>query len=54
LRTCSSVGDIDVFQICANQSIDEDILRELEQMEKESDLDDILSYRSAAEHELQV
>ncbi|XP_059429987.1 uncharacterized protein LOC132163636 isoform X3 [Corylus avellana] len=35
------------------QSIDEDILRELEQMEKESDLDDILSYRSAAEHELQ-
>ncbi|KAF5748859.1 putative vacuolar protein sorting-associated protein 13B-like isoform X3 [Tripterygium wilfordii] len=35
------------------QSIDEYILRELEQMEKESDIDDILSYRSAAEHELQ-
>ncbi|XP_021627253.1 uncharacterized protein LOC110625875 isoform X2 [Manihot esculenta] len=35
------------------QSIDEYILRELELMEKESDLDDILSYRSAAEHELQ-
>ncbi|KAF3943895.1 hypothetical protein CMV_029587, partial [Castanea mollissima] len=35
------------------QSVDEDILRELEKMEKESDVDDILSYRSAAEHELQ-
>jgi hypothetical protein len=36
-----------------DQLVDEDILQELEQMEKESDIDDILSYRSAAEHELQ-
>ncbi|KAK6259268.1 hypothetical protein SCA6_013742 [Theobroma cacao] len=36
-----------------DQPIDESIIRELEQMEKESDIDDILSYRSAAEHELQ-
>ncbi|KAF2317618.1 hypothetical protein GH714_025698 [Hevea brasiliensis] len=35
------------------QSIDEYILGELELMEKESDIDDILSYRAAAEHELQ-
>ncbi|XP_050228405.1 uncharacterized protein LOC126677693 isoform X2 [Mercurialis annua] len=35
------------------QSIDEFIVRELEQMEKESDIDDILCYRSAGEHELQ-
>ncbi|XP_057987743.1 uncharacterized protein LOC110642362 isoform X2 [Hevea brasiliensis] len=34
-------------------SIDEYILGELELMEKESDIDDILSYRAAAEHELQ-
>ncbi|XP_022765514.1 uncharacterized protein LOC111310374 isoform X3 [Durio zibethinus] len=36
-----------------DQPIDESIIRDLEQMEKESDIDDILSYRSAAEHELQ-
>lgn len=42
------------FLIWHYQSIDEYILRELELMEKELDLDDILSYRSAAEHELQV
>lgn len=35
------------------QAIDESVVRELEQMEKESDVDDILSYRSAAECELQ-
>lgn len=35
------------------QPIDEEILCKLEQMEKESDIDDILSYRSTAEHELQ-
>ncbi|KAF7824639.1 putative vacuolar protein sorting-associated protein 13A isoform A [Senna tora] len=35
------------------QPVDEDVLQELEQMEKESDLDDILNYRSAAEHEMQ-
>ncbi|CAI0559649.1 unnamed protein product [Linum tenue] len=35
------------------QPIDEDILRELEEIEKESDVDDILRYRSAAESELQ-
>ncbi|CAK9158557.1 unnamed protein product, partial [Ilex paraguariensis] len=35
------------------QVIDDDIVRELEQMEKESDIDDILTYRSAAERELQ-
>ncbi|KDO50191.1 hypothetical protein CISIN_1g0000282mg, partial [Citrus sinensis] len=35
------------------QAIDESVVRELEQMEKESDVDDILSYRSAAERELQ-
>ncbi|KAF6145936.1 hypothetical protein GIB67_007955, partial [Kingdonia uniflora] len=33
------------------QAVDKDSLQELEQMEKESDLDDILSYRSIAEHE---
>ena len=37
-----------------NQSVDEFILRELEQMEKEFEIDDILNYRSAAECELQV
>ncbi|KAL5806155.1 hypothetical protein ACOSQ4_028888 [Xanthoceras sorbifolium] len=36
-----------------DQSIDESIVRELEQMEKDSDIDDILSYRSTAECELQ-
>ncbi|KAA3464735.1 vacuolar protein sorting-associated protein 13A-like [Gossypium australe] len=36
-----------------DQPIDESLIRDLEQMEKESDIDDILSYRSAAEHELQ-
>ncbi|XP_048230004.1 uncharacterized protein LOC8267449 isoform X1 [Ricinus communis] len=35
------------------QAIDEFIFRELEQMEKEFDIDDILNYRSAAERELQ-
>ncbi|XP_031373509.1 uncharacterized protein LOC116188354 isoform X3 [Punica granatum] len=35
------------------QSIDEEILLELEQMEKDSDVDDILSYRAVAEHKLQ-
>ncbi|WCJ32878.1 hypothetical protein M5689_014275 [Euphorbia peplus] len=35
------------------ESINEYILGELEQMEKEFDIDDILSYRSAAESELQ-
>nr|KYP76317.1 Putative vacuolar protein sorting-associated protein 13A [Cajanus cajan] len=32
--------------------VDDDILQDLEQMEKESDLDDILNYRSAAEYEM--
>lgn len=36
------------------QAIDEYVVQELEQMEKESDIDDILSYRSTAEQELQV
>ncbi|KAK8498349.1 hypothetical protein V6N12_032902 [Hibiscus sabdariffa] len=36
-----------------DQPIDESIIRDLELMEKESDIDDILSFRSAAEHELQ-
>ncbi|KAG4977288.1 hypothetical protein JHK84_036989 [Glycine max] len=35
------------------QLVDDDVLRDLEQMEKESDLDDILNYRSAAEYEMQ-
>ncbi|OVA10906.1 Vacuolar protein sorting-associated protein 13 domain [Macleaya cordata] len=35
------------------QPVNEEILRELEQMEKESDIDDILSYRSIAERDLQ-
>ncbi|KAG2700491.1 hypothetical protein I3760_06G000100 [Carya illinoinensis] len=35
------------------QSIDVDIIRELEQMEKESDIDDILTYRTAAERKLE-
>ncbi|XP_061363844.1 uncharacterized protein LOC133307357 isoform X2 [Gastrolobium bilobum] len=34
------------------QPVDDDVLRDLEQMEKESDLDDILNYRSAAEYEM--
>ncbi|CAJ1938486.1 unnamed protein product [Sphenostylis stenocarpa] len=33
--------------------VDDDVVRDLEQMEKESDLDDILNYRSAAEYEMQ-
>lgn len=36
------------------QPIDESTQWELEQMEKELDIDDILSYRSTAECELQV
>lgn len=36
------------------QAIDEYIIQDLEQMEKESDIDDILSYRSVAELKLQV
>ncbi|CAH1424589.1 unnamed protein product [Lactuca virosa] len=35
------------------QPLDEEIVLELDQMEKISDIEDILSYRSAAEHELQ-
>ncbi|KAF8007492.1 hypothetical protein BT93_K1496 [Corymbia citriodora subsp. variegata] len=35
------------------QSVDEQILQELEQMERASDTEDILSYRSVAERELQ-
>lgn len=35
------------------QAIDEYIIQDLEQMEKESDIDDILSYRSVAELKLQ-
>ncbi|XP_048139080.1 uncharacterized protein LOC115752507 isoform X2 [Rhodamnia argentea] len=35
------------------QSVDEQILQELEQMERASDIEDILSYRSIAECELQ-
>lgn len=34
--------------------MDEDILQELEQMERESEIEDILSYRSIAEHQLLV
>ncbi|KAL2321117.1 hypothetical protein Fmac_030086 [Flemingia macrophylla] len=32
--------------------VDDSVLQDLEQMEKESDLDDILNYRSAAEYEM--
>ncbi|XP_024632124.1 uncharacterized protein [Medicago truncatula] len=35
------------------QPVDDDVLQDLEQMEKETDLDDILNYRSAAEFEMQ-
>ncbi|KAL5715325.1 hypothetical protein ACHQM5_017158 [Ranunculus cassubicifolius] len=35
------------------QPVDKDVLGELEQMEKESDIDDILAYRSVAEREAQ-
>lgn len=48
---CYCFGSVLKFVI---QSIDEYILRDLEQMEKESDIDDILNYRSAAERERQV
>ncbi|KAK7315042.1 hypothetical protein VNO77_33574 [Canavalia gladiata] len=34
------------------QAVDDDVLQGLEQMEKESDLDDILNYRSSAEYEM--
>ncbi|PNY13673.1 hypothetical protein L195_g010335, partial [Trifolium pratense] len=36
-----------------NMGVDDDVLQDLERMEKESDLDDILNYRSAAEFEMQ-
>jgi hypothetical protein len=36
------------------QSIDKSIRLGLEELEKKSDIDDILSYRSAAEGEMQV
>lgn len=40
---------------CFNfQVIEEDVLLDLEKMEKASDIDDILCYRSVAEHELHV
>ncbi|KAD5960185.1 hypothetical protein E3N88_11657 [Mikania micrantha] len=35
------------------EPLDDAIVLELDQMEKSSDIDDILSYRSAAEHEIQ-
>jgi hypothetical protein len=38
-----------VFQI-----VSEDILQELENMDKECDIDDILNYRTIAEQQLQV
>ena len=34
--------------------VDDKVLRELEQMEKEADVDDILNYRAGAEYEMQV
>ena len=37
-----------------NQAIEEDVLCELEEMERLCDIDDILSYRSAAEREIKV
>ncbi|XP_057796881.1 intermembrane lipid transfer protein VPS13 isoform X2 [Salvia miltiorrhiza] len=36
-----------------DQMIDEDVQRELEEMEKETDIDDILNYRAVAEQELE-
>ncbi|KAL2484980.1 Protein of unknown function (DUF1162) [Abeliophyllum distichum] len=36
-----------------DQVIEEDVQKELEEMEKETDIDDILGYRSVAEHELE-
>ncbi|XP_044509521.1 uncharacterized protein LOC123228248 isoform X4 [Mangifera indica] len=36
-----------------DQAIEESVILELEKMEKDCDIDDILSYRSAAEYELQ-
>lgn len=36
------------------QLVSKDILQELEEMDKECDIDDILSYRSLAEQQLQV
>ena len=38
-----------IFQI-----VSEDILQELENMDKECDIDDILNYRTIAEQQLQV
>lgn len=35
------------------QPVDDGVLQELEQMEKESDVDDILNYRAGAEYEMQ-
>ncbi|KAL7617038.1 hypothetical protein Lser_V15G00390 [Lactuca serriola] len=35
------------------QPLDDEIVLELDQIEKVSDIEDILGYRSAAEHELQ-
>lgn len=36
------------------QLLDDDVLWELEQIEKEADLDEILDYRSVAECEIEV
>lgn len=36
------------------QVIDEDVQQELEEMEKETDIEDILNYRAVAERELVV
>ncbi|XP_062110985.1 uncharacterized protein LOC133822610 isoform X2 [Humulus lupulus] len=42
-----------LYSIQQDQTIDENVLGELEHMEKELDIDDILSYRSSAECKLQ-
>lgn len=45
---------ISVHSNSNHQVIDEDVQRELEEMEKETDVEDILNYRAVAEQELEV
>jgi hypothetical protein len=43
-----------LFDVCFFQIVSKDILQELENMDKECDIDDILNYRTIAEQQLQV
>lgn len=52
---CSLLLTLMTVQFISNhQVIDEDVQRQLEEMEKGTDIEDILNYRAVAEQELEV